>query len=394
MMKILILSIFILYGLFSFFSNGFAYPIKGALDTCRLDQGYYCYAWACSSEHADRLIVLRLSLDQGLRVLPSVLANSVREDLVGKECGDNKYRGAFFDLDKATIDFLVDGNLHEVTLEALDPETNNYVSLGSKIIRGTPIHPVVFFKQSPYQGCIINPTNINDINTLPKGVFGVANWDGVNILVEFNEMTRIYINSNAYKNSSLGIPLLRATPFYIFPEKINPWILGKKLSVSLSLGVTSAERWNGGEVYLVMYTLWSDDEGHKFWFGWQLFDLRATGEFAMFDDCQVCTGWPVVAGHADGGAYGHPAIDSARSTNFPGQFPPVKYNILVTWENFVNAINVINAMLKMQGVTNFPDDPSRYRLESIWLNPEICIKDPEAGGIFDIQFFDFSIEVQ
>ena len=391
MMRILIFSALILCGLFSFFSNGFAYTIKGALDLCRLDQGHYCYAWACSPEHTDRLIALRLSFDQASIITPSVLANSVREDLVGKDCGENKYRGAFFDLDKATVDFLVDGNLHEVTLEALDPETNKYVGLESKIIQGAPAKPIVFFKQAPYQGCIINPASINDINSLPKGVFGVANWDGINILVEFNEKTRIYINSNEHKSLSPDIPLLRSTPFYIFPEKINPWILSKKLSVSVSLGVTSAERWNGGEVYLVMYTLWSDDEGHKFWFGWQLFDLRAMEELVMLDDCQVCTGWPIVVGHADGGAYGHSAIDSARFTNFPGRFPPVKYTILVTWENFVNAINAIR---KIQGVTNFPDDPLRYRLESIWLNPEICINAPQAGGILDIQFFDLSIGVQ
>ena len=101
-------------------------------------------------------------------------------------------------------------------------------------------------------------------------------------------MTRVYLNSREYQRLNPDITLLRNTPFYIFPEKINPWVLGQKISVSVSLGISSAERWNDGQVYLVMYTLWSDDDGHKFWFGWQLFDLRAVKEFVAMDDCQTC----------------------------------------------------------------------------------------------------------
>jgi hypothetical protein len=389
-MKIFNFSFLIVCGLFSFLSDGFTHTIKGVLDICHLDQGHYCYAWVCSSKHPDRLIALRLSFDGGLITTSSVLANSVREQAVGKECGGNIYRGAFFDLDETIIDFISDGNSHEVTLEALDRETSRYLSLESKRIVGNKAKPIVFFKQIPYQGLIINPTSINDISNLPKGVFGVANWDGMNIPVEFNEMTRIYLNSKEY-NLSPDIPFLRSTPFYIFQEKINPWVIGQKLFISVSLGVTSAEKWNDGEAYLVMHTLWSDDEGHKFWFGWQLFDLRPMEEFVALDSCQVCTGWPIVAGYANDGIYGHPALDSARLLNFPGRFPAVKYTIQVTWENFVNAIN---ALRKIQGVTGYPDDPLRYRLESIWLNPEVYIGAPKAGGILDIQFSELLIGVQ
>lgn len=391
-MKIINISFLLLCGLFSFLSDGFAQTIKGSLDICHLEQGHYCYAWACASNQPDRFIALRLSFDRGLMITPSVLANVAREKSVKKECGGNAYRGAFFNFDEAMVDFLSDGNSHEVTLEALNPETNRYVSLESKIIHASPEKPTVFFKQSPCQGFIINPTSINDINSFPKGVFGVASWDGVNILVEFNETTRIYLNSNEQKRPSLYAPFLRSTPFYIFPDKINPWVIGKKLIISVSLGVTSAEKWNEGEVYLVMYTLWSDDNEHKFWFGWQLFDLRPMEEFVALDSCPVCTGWPIVMGHADGGIYGHPAIDSARFMNFPGRYPPVKYTIQVTWENFLNAVN---AMREVEGAIGYPDDPSRYRLESIWLNPEICIRrSPNAGGILDMQFFELSIGVQ
>jgi hypothetical protein len=391
-MKIINISFLLLCGLFSCLSDGFAQTIKGSLDICHFEQGHYCYAWACASNQPDRFIALRLSFDRGLMITPSVLANVAREESVKKECGGNAYRGAFFNFDEAMLDFLSDGNSHEVTLEALDPETNRYVSLESKIIHASPAKPTVFFKQSPCQGFIINPTSINDINSLPKGLFGVANWDGVNVLVEFNETTRIYLNSNEHKRPSLDIPFLRSTPFYIFPDKINPWITGKKLIISVSLGVTSADKWNEGEVYLVMYTLWSDDNEHKFWFGWQLFDLRPMEEFVALDSCPVCTGWPIVLGHADGGIYGHPAMDSARFMNFPGRYPPVKYTIQVTWENFLNAVN---AMREIEGAIGYPDDPSRYRLESIWLNPEICIRrSPNAGGILDMQFFELSIGVQ
>jgi len=384
-------SFLLVCGLFAYLPDGFTHNIKGVLDLCHLDQGHYCYAWACSSKHPDRLIALRLSFDGGLITTSSVLANSVREQAVGEECGWNTYRGAFFDLDETIVDFLSDGNPHEVTLEALDHETNRYVSLESKRISETAAKPIVFFKQAPYQGLIIYPTSITDINRLPKGVFGVANWDGMNIPVEFNEMTRIYLNSKEY-NLGPDIPFLRSTPFYIFQEKINPWVMGKKLFISVSLGVTSAEKWNDAEVYLVMYTLWSDDEGHKFWFGWQLFDLRPKEEFVALDSCQACTGWPIVAGHADGGYYGHPAVDSARFMTFPGRSPPVKYNIQVTWENFVNAVN---AMRKIKIASDYTNDPSRYRLESIWLDPEIFIgRLPEAGGVLDIQFFELSIGVQ
>lgn len=392
MMKTLNFSFLLICGLFSCLSDGFTHNIKGVLDICHLDQGHYCYAWACSSEHPDKLIALRLSFDGRLITTPSVLANSVRELSVGKECAGNTYRGAFFDLDETVMDFLSDGNPHEVTLEALDPETNRYVSLESKRVLGTAAKPIVFFKQVPYQGLIINPTSISDIDSLPKGVFGVANWDGMNIPVEFNEITRIYLNSKEYKSLGSDVPFLRPTPFYIFQEKINPFAMGQKLFISVSLGVTSAEKWNDGEVYLVMYTLWSDDEGHKFWLGWQLFNLHPVEEFVALDSCQVCTNWPIVAGHADGGAYGHPAIDSARFMTFPGRYPPVKYNIKVTWENFVNAVN---AMCKIKVASDYADDPSRYRLESIWLDPEIFVgRLPDAGGILDIQFFELSIGVQ
>lgn len=393
MMKIKF-SFLLVYSLFAYLPDGFTHNIKGNIDICHLDQGHYCYAWACSSKHPDRLIILRLSFDGGLNTTSSILANSLREQAVGEECGGNKYRGAFFDLNETIIDFLSDGNPHEVTLEALDHETNSYVSLESKRISGTAAKPIIsinFFKQVPYQGLIFYPTNISDINSLPKGVFGVANWDGMNIPVEFNEMTRIYLNTKEY-NPAPSIPFLRSTPFYIFQEKINPWVIGKKLFISVSLGITSAEKWNDGEVYIVMYTLWSDNEGHKFWFGWQLFDLRTKEEFVALDNCLVCTGWPIVAGHADGGGYGHPAMDSARFMTFPGRYPPVKYNIQVTWENFVNAVN---AMRKIIIASDYTDDPSRYRLESIWLDPEIFVGTlPEAGGVLDIQFFELSIGVQ
>ncbi len=390
-MKILIFHILVLYGLFSCLSIGYAHTIKGALDVCHLDQGHYCYAWACSSEFPDRLIVLRLSFDGRSIITPAVLADAAREQAIGKECGRNSYRGAFFDFDNTIVDLLADGNPHEITLEALDPEANKYVSLESKIIKGAPAEPVVFFKQVPYQGFILNPTSINDIGNLPRGVFGVANWDGINASIDFNEVTRLCLNSKQHVPSDPDATLLRSTPFYIFPEKINPWIAGKKLSVSVSLEVISAEKWEGGEVYVVMYTLWSDDDGRKFWFGWQLFDFRAMEEFVMLDGCKTCTGWPIVAGYANDGIYGHPALDSARLLNFPGRFPAVKYTIQVTWENFVNAIN---ALRKIQGVTGYPDDPLRYRLESIWLNPEVCIRAPKAGGILDIQFSELLIAVQ
>lgn len=390
-MKIFNFSFFALCGLFSFLSDGFTHTIKGTLDVCQLDQGNYCYAWACSSNYPDRLIALRLSFDGGSITTSSVLANSVREQAVGKECGGNIYRGAFFDLDETIMNFIGDGNSHEVTLEALDRETNRYVSLQSKRIVGTKAKPLVLFKQIPYQGLIINPSSINDINNLPKGVFGVANWDGMNIPVEFGEVTQIYLNSKEH-NLSPDMPFLRATPFYIFQEKIDPWGIGKKIFISVSLEVTSAEKWNDGEAYLVMYTLWSDDEGHKFWFGWQLFDLRPREEFVALDSCQVCTGWPIVGGHADGGHYGNPAIDSARFMIFPGRSPAVKYNIMVTWENFMNAVN---AMRTTRLTGDYSDNPSHYKLESIWLNPEVYIgRLPESGGVLDIKFFGLSIGVQ
>lgn len=388
-MKILIFHALIICCFF-YSSAGFAHTIKGALDVCHLDQGHYCYAWACSDKFPDRFIALRLSFDGGSIITATVLADALREEAIAKECGENTHRGAYFDFDNTIVDLLGDGNPHEVTLEALDPETNKYVDLESKVIKGYPAKPVVFFKQAPYQGFIINPASINDISELPKGVFGIANWDGIVASIEFGKVTRVCLNSRENKNFDLNTPLLRVTPFYVFPQKITPWVVGKKLLVSVSLGVTSAEKWNEGEVYLVMYTLWSDDDGHKFWLGWQLFDLRSMEEFVGLDSCQVCTGWPIVVGHANGGIYGHPAMDSARFMSFPGR-PPVKFTIQVTWENYLNALNAIRSM---QGLTNFPDDSLRYRLESIWLNPEICVRAPRAGGILDIQFFDFSIGIQ
>jgi len=390
-MKTFVFIIFLLYGLFFHLCIGYAHTIKGALDICHLERGYYCYAWACSRDFPHKFIVLRLSFDGRSIITPAILADAAREQSVGKECGKNAYRGAFFDLDNSIVDLLADGNPHEITLEALDPETNKYVALESKIVKGTPAKPVVFFQQIPYQGFILNPTSINDIGNLPRGVFGVANWDGINASIDFNEATRLCLNSKQHEPSDRKTTLLRSTPFYIFPEKINPWLAGKKLSVSVSLEVISAEKWEGGEVYLVMYTLWSDDGGRKFWLGWQLFDLRAMEEFVMLDGCNTCTGWPIVAGHANGGIYGHPALDSARLLSFPGRYPAVKYTIQVTWENFVNAISAVN---KMQGIADLPDNPLRYKLESLWLNPEICIGAPRAGGILDIQFFDLSISAQ
>ena len=161
-------SFLLVCGLFAYLPDGFTYSIKGNLDICHLDQGHYCYAWACSSEHPDRLISLRLSFDGGLIKTSSILANSVREQAVGEECGGNKYRGAFFDLDETIVDFLSDGNPHEVILEALDNKTNRYVSLESKRISGTAAKPIIFFKQLPYQGLIIHPTSISDVRGCRK----------------------------------------------------------------------------------------------------------------------------------------------------------------------------------------------------------------------------------
>lgn len=381
----------LLCGFFSFSPEGIAYYIKGSLDACHLDHGHYCYAWACISEYPDRLIVLRLSIDDGLMFSSSSLSNYYREDAVKEECGKNRYRGAFFDLDRAIIDHLSDGNPHEIALEALDPETNRYISMMSRVIQGNPVRSIVLFKQSPHQGIIINTKSINDINSLPKGVFGVANWDEANATVEFAEMTRVYLNSREYQRPNSDVTFLRNSPFYIFPEKINPWVLGRKLSVSISLAVDSAERWQDGEVYVVMYTLWSDDKGHKFWLGWQLFDLRVVGEFVAMDDCKTCTGWPIVAGHADGGIYGQRAVDSAHFIGFLKDSGPVKFTVLVTWENFMNSVS---ALRQIQGLTGYPGDPLRYELESIWLNPEVYVGTPTAGGILDIRFFDFSVGVQ
>ena len=89
--------------------------------------------------------------------------------------------------------------------------------------------------------------------------------------------------------------------------------------------------------------------------------------------------------------YGHPAVDSARFMNFPEGFGPVKFTVQVTWENFVNAVSAVQ---KTQGANGYPDDPSRYRLELIALNPEVYIGTPIAGGILDIQFFGLSIGIQ
>jgi hypothetical protein len=389
-MKTFAFIMFLLYGFFFHLCIGYAHTIKGALDICHLDQGHYCYAWACSDKFPDRLITLRLSFDGRSIITPAILADGLRETTVAKECGENAYRGAYFDFDNTIADLLSDGNPHEVTLEALDPETNKYVSLESIVIKGSPAKPFVFFKQPRYQGMVINPASINDIGGLPKGVFGIANWDGISAAIDFGNVTRVCLNSRENKNADLNTPLLRVTPFYVFPEKITPWVMGKKLLVSVSLGVTSAEKWNEGEVYLVMYTLWSNDDGYKFWLGWQLFDLRPMQEFVGLDSCPVCTGWPIVVGHANGGVFGHPAMDSARFTSFSGR-PPVKFTIQVTWENYLNALNAIRSM---QGLADFPDDALRYRLESVWLNPEICVGAPRAGGILDIQFFDLSIGVQ
>ena len=62
--------------------NAAAYYIKGNLDKCHLDKGYYCYAWACAPEYPDRLIFLRLSIDGKLMFSSSILANFLREDAV------------------------------------------------------------------------------------------------------------------------------------------------------------------------------------------------------------------------------------------------------------------------------------------------------------------------
>jgi hypothetical protein len=372
-------------------SNALADSIKGALDLCQVERGQYCYAWACAPEHPERLIPLRLSFD-GVMVSSAVLANSEREEAVGKTCGGNKNRGVFFDFDGAIVAFLSDGNPHEVILEALHPETKKYWPLESKKIQvqGKPVEPVFFFQQPPFQGIVVNPSSISEINNLPKGVFGSANWHGTGAVVEFAEMTRLYLDSREFAPRYPNVTLFTSTPFYVFPEKINPWTLGQKLTVMVSLEVSHAERWGGGEIYLPMYTLWSDDEGHKFWLGWQLFDLRAMQEFVQWDDCPTCTGWPIVAGHANGGIYGHPAVDSARFMNFTEVYP-VQFAIQVTWQNFVNAVNAVQ---KIPGVTGYPEEPSRYELELIWLNPEIFIGLPGAGGVLDIRFFGLSIGVQ
>lgn len=367
-----------------------AYSFLGALDICRVEQGQYCYAWACSPENPERLAVLRLSFDQKAVISSSVLANSPREEAVGQACGGNKNRGAFFDLDGDVIDLLSDGARHEVVLEAFDPESKKYVALQSRSIReqGRPQGPVWFFAQTPDQGILVNAVNMSD---LPVGVFGSANWHGADALVEFAATTHIHLDSRESTPISPDVTLLTSVPFYVFPERIDPWVMGEKLSVSVSLGVSEAERWNGGEVYVIMYTLWSDDRGHKFWFGWPLFDLRAVSEGGGIDDCRTCTGWPIVTGHADGGHYGHPAPDSARFMHFATESGPVRFTIQVTWQNFVNAVR---AVLSTPGINGYPEDPASYRLEMILLNPEVFVGAPEAGGILDVRFSGLSIGIQ
>jgi hypothetical protein len=113
-------------------------------------------------------------------------------------------------------------------------------------------------------------------------------------------------------------------------------------------------------------------------------------ELVQLDNCPVCTGWPIVASHTGGEIYGHPAVDSARSMNFTEGYP-VQFAIQVTWQNFVNAVNAVR---KIPGVTGYPEEPLRYKLESIFLNPEIFIGLPGAGGVLDIRFFGLSIGVQ
>ena len=375
--------------------DAFAEEIKGNLDMCFVERGQYCYAWACAPDHPERLVALRLSFPDKTLISSAVLANAAREEAVGQACGGNNNRGAFFDLDEAALNLFSDGNSHEVTLEALDPDGRNYVPLATKWIQAKePLaSQTILFQQEPYTGIVIDLPTAKDIDSLPKGVFGSANFYGTTAVVEFAKMTRIFLDSTGFKPNDPSATLFTSCPFYIFPQEINPWPLGRKLSVSVSLAVHSAKRWNGGEVYIPLYTLWSDGAGHRFWFGWQLFDLRASRERALeLDDCGLCTGLPIVAGYADGGIYGHPAVDSARFMNFPGESGgPARFTIQLTWENFRNAVAAAHKVLANRG---YPDDPSRYKLESIWLNPEIYTGSSGGGGLLDIQFFGLSIGVQ
>ena len=225
-----------------------------------------------------------------------------------------------------------------------------------------------------------------DLSASQRGVDG--NWYGSQAFQFQGDTFGIELHSDSVLDSYGALDATVISYNYDTSYPIFPFADGhSKLVYDVQLQVPTAYTYGPAAAYVVGYFVLLDTtSNYQMYYGAAIFSTIGNNqEIVMLDNCPLCTGHPIVIGVA--------GIDGMFTSNPDGSSTPYQTQTWLGFKDFSFSISGTQLMTALQAIkAKYPamgflsDDPSKYLLTNVDLNPELAPLDasqwPFGSGVF------------